>query len=73
MEGLAPPLQCLIEIQSALQNGESVRSGLLRYIQSEPEGFALDVRRFLFIGIRGVIGVNSFARFAVRIAGPCLN
>jgi hypothetical protein len=48
MEGLAPPLKCLIEMQSALQNGETARAGLLRYSQGSQDEFAQGVRRFLF-------------------------
>lgn len=48
MEGIAPPLKCLIEMQSALQNGESVRTGLARYAKNANDVFADDVRRFLF-------------------------
>jgi hypothetical protein len=50
MEGLAPSLQCLIEIQSAIQNGESTRSGLNRYlaVTSAREEYPAVVRRFLF-------------------------
>lgn len=50
MEGLAPSLKCLIEIQSALLNGEPARAGLERYVAGSAvdEAFARDVRRFLF-------------------------
>ncbi|MCM2282141.1 MAG: hypothetical protein NDI61_09880 [Bdellovibrionaceae bacterium] len=48
MENLNPALRCLIEMQSALQNGETVRAGLLRYTQSASDDFASQVRRFLF-------------------------
>jgi hypothetical protein len=55
MEGLAPPLKCLIEIQSALQNGEPARKGLARYLSAVPvsDVFASDVRRFLFAWDQG--------------------
>lgn len=50
MEGLAPPMRCLIEIQTAIANGESVRSGVLRYVQlaSPTDEFAESTRAFLF-------------------------
>jgi hypothetical protein len=55
MEGLAPPLKCLIEIQAALQNGEPIRKGLARYLASVSidEEFAGDVRQFLFAWEQG--------------------
>ncbi len=48
MEDLNPALKCLIEMQAALQNGESVRAGLIRFVQSGDGEFARNVRRFLF-------------------------
>ena len=54
MEGLAPPLKCLIEVRSALQNGESVRTGLLRFVQSSSCEFSTQVRQFLFDYERGI-------------------
>jgi hypothetical protein len=57
MEGLAPTLQCLIEIQSALQNGESLRAGLNRYtqVQTQPQAyaFAQSLKHFLFAWDQG--------------------
>lgn len=55
MEGLAPPLKCLIEIQTALQNGETVQKGVLRYLQSAAltEPFAMQLRAFLFAWEQG--------------------
>ncbi len=48
MESIAPPLKCLLEMQSALQNGETVRAGLEHYVHLSATGFCGDVRRFLF-------------------------
>ncbi len=50
MEGLNPPLKCLIEMQAAVQNGETVRFGVSRYLQTaQPnDDFAFTLRRFLF-------------------------
>ncbi len=55
MEGLAPPLACLIEIQSALQNGEAVRQGLARYLRGPQAAnpFATDIKSFLFAWDQG--------------------
>ena len=55
MEGLAPPLRCLIQIQSSIANGESVRSSIARYLQSVPvhDPFSIDVRQFLFAWEQG--------------------
>ena len=55
MEGLAPPLKCLIQIQSSIANGESVRSALARYLQTAGTDcvFALVVRKFLFAWEQG--------------------
>lgn len=51
MEGLAPPLQLAIEMHSSLANGESIRSGIVRFAsQSQANAsdeFARTVRRFL--------------------------
>ena len=55
MEGLAPPLKCLIEMQSSLQNGEVIRIGLRRYLASAPakDDFASIIRRFVFAWDQG--------------------
>jgi hypothetical protein len=55
MEGLAPPLKCLIQIQSSIANGESVRTAIARYLQiiSVHDPFSLDVRQFLFAWEQG--------------------
>ena len=51
MEGLAPPLQLAIEMQSSLANGESIRSGIARFASDSPMNtsceFARVVRRFM--------------------------
>lgn len=55
MEGLAPVLRCLIEIQASLQNGESVRAGVFKYLHAAParEDVATEMRRFLFAWEQG--------------------
>ena len=55
MEGLSPPLKCLIHVQSSLQNGESVRSALTRYLQINHGTGLFDqcLRRFLFAWEQG--------------------
>ncbi len=55
MEGLSPPLKCLIHIQSGLQNGEGVRSTLTRYLQVNHGTDVFDqcLRRFLFAWEQG--------------------
>lgn len=55
MEGIAPTLKCLIEIQSAMLNGESIRSGLIAYLQGRPrsDDCASEVRRFFFLWEQG--------------------
>lgn len=55
MEGLSPSLKCLIEMQSALQNGETVRSGLKRYLSNanSKDRFARQTRAFLFAWEQG--------------------
>lgn len=73
MEGLAPPLKCLIEIQSSLQNAEPAREGVTRYIQNARSGdvFADELRRFLFAWDQGrdwrsiLLGVSSPHRRAL--------
>ncbi len=55
MEGVAPPLRCLIQIQSSIANGESVRSAVTRYLQivSVDDPFGVVVRRFIFAWEQG--------------------
>jgi hypothetical protein len=55
MEGLAPTLKCLIEIQSAIQNGETIRAGILHYLKASDcdEQFSGEIRRFLFAWDQG--------------------
>jgi hypothetical protein len=55
VEGLSPPLRCLIEMQSCIQNGETVRTGLKRFLQSSDpkDAFTRDVRAFLFAWEQG--------------------
>lgn len=55
MEGLAPPLKCLIQIQSSIANGESVRSSIARYLQIVlvDDPFAMTVRQFMFAWEQG--------------------
>lgn len=73
MEGLSPPLKCLIEVQTALRNGEAVRVGIARYLESAraSDEFAPDLRRFLFAWEQGqnwrlvVSGVKSPHRRAL--------
>jgi len=48
MEGLAPPLACLIEIQSAIANGDPARMGAVRYMKKSSDDFSRDIRQFLF-------------------------
>ncbi|HVK62747.1 MAG TPA: type II secretion system F family protein [Bdellovibrionales bacterium] len=50
MEGLAPPLKCLVDVQAAIANGETARSGLQKYLSgsaADPD-FASALRGFLF-------------------------
>jgi hypothetical protein len=55
MEGLTPPLKCLIEIQSAAHNGEAIRLGITKYLAQarETDDFAPVVRAFLFAWDQG--------------------
>jgi hypothetical protein len=48
MEGLAPALSCILEIQSSLLNGESIRSGLMKYLRQPNSDFHPALRQFLF-------------------------
>ncbi len=50
MEGLAPGLKCLVEIQSAIRNGETVRAGVGYYLhKSHPhDEYAQQLRALLF-------------------------
>ena len=53
MENLAPPLICLLELQSALANGESVRSGFLKYVSQSKDEFSNLCKKFLFAWDKG--------------------
>lgn len=55
MEGLAPPLKCVLELQAAIRNGESVRAGVMRYVQSASvrDDFAACLRSMLVSWERG--------------------
>lgn len=50
MEGLAPTMKCLIEIHSAIRNGESVRTGITQYLKASvgQDECASQMRSFLF-------------------------
>jgi hypothetical protein len=48
MEGLAPPLELLIVVKSALECGESVRTGIKKFLTSNQSEFAQIVSRWLF-------------------------
>jgi hypothetical protein len=50
MEGLSPSLKCLIDVQAAIANGETARTGVNRYVggtEADPD-FANVLRNFLF-------------------------
>ncbi len=66
MESLAPPLKCLIEMQSALQNSENIRVGLERYARLSATGFSGDVRRFLFDWDQG----RDWRKYLVKEPSP---
>lgn len=40
MESVAPPLRLLLEVTRAIDNGESIRSGIINYLKSEPDSWA---------------------------------
>lgn len=77
MEDMNPTLRCLIEMQAALQNGETVRVGLMRYAQASDDEFAKDVRRFLFDWEQGrdwrpgVASIKSASRRALLELAAC--
>jgi hypothetical protein len=55
MEGLAPPLKCLIQIQSSIANGESVRTAMSRYLGNADvsDAFGHVLRKFLLAWEQG--------------------
>lgn len=73
MEGLAPPLKCLIEVQAAIQNAEPIQKGLQAYLQSAgaSDDFKYQLQRFLFAWNQGqdwrsvVLQTNSVYRRAL--------
>jgi hypothetical protein len=56
MEGLAPPLKCAIELQAAIRNGESVRTGVHRFVGTAraDDEFATYLRGLLVAWERGL-------------------
>jgi hypothetical protein len=48
MEGLAPTLRCALEVRFALENGESVRAGIIRAVSGYGDPFSQAVQRWLF-------------------------
>ena len=48
MEGLAPPLKCLLDVQLSLDNGASVRSALRSHCRTNSDSFARFLSRWLF-------------------------
>ena len=53
MENLAPPLSCVLELQSAAGNGESIRTGFLSYLSQFDDEFSRLGRKFLFAWDKG--------------------
>lgn len=53
MENLAPPMICILELQSAFANGESIRTGFLKYIGQTRDEFSDLSKKFLFAWDRG--------------------
>lgn len=53
MEGLAPPLKLLLEVRFAIDNGETVRSGILRYVRKNQDPFCQVVQRWIFAHDQG--------------------
>ncbi|HEX4923013.1 MAG TPA: hypothetical protein VFV50_02970 [Bdellovibrionales bacterium] len=48
MENLAPPLRCLIQVRSSIENGESTLMGVRKYLQAPADDFTPVVARWLF-------------------------
>lgn len=47
MEGIAPPLELLMCVKRAIESGQSVKSGVLRYVQRSDGDFSAVVTRWL--------------------------
>jgi hypothetical protein len=48
MEDLAPPLQLVLHLRAAIENGESVRAGLKQYLRSSQSDYASQVGKWFF-------------------------
>ena len=47
MEGLAPTLKCILEIELALKTGQPLKRGLITYIESNSEPFSAILRDWM--------------------------
>lgn len=66
MEGLAPPLKCLLEVKLDLLNGESLKSSLLRYIKNHSDEFSFLVQIWMFHYEQG----KSFQAHMEKVKSP---
>ena len=66
MEGLAPPLKCLLEIQLNLSNGESLRTSLLHYGKEVSDEFSNQIKLWLFYYEQG----KDFEPLLQKIKSP---
>ena len=66
MEGLAPPLRCLLEVKLDLSSGESLKTSLLRYLKQHSDEFSCLVQLWLFYYEQG----KSFTKELEKIKSP---
>lgn len=48
MEGLAPPLKLTLEVIRQIENGESIRSGIINYLHNNQDEFAYVVTKWIY-------------------------
>jgi hypothetical protein len=54
MEHIAPPLQLILNVKRAIESGNSVRSGLLMYVQTDSSEFSQDVSKWVSLMDQGL-------------------
>ncbi len=62
MEGLAPPLACLLEVRLGLENGASVNRALVDYLGEAQGDFADELRQWRILYEQGVSTEGFIAR-----------
>jgi len=54
MEGIAPPLKCILELKLMIQNGASVEKSITNYCRGNKDEFSLQLSEWIFLKRRGL-------------------